>query len=54
MLQITDVHVGYGRSTVVHGVSVEVPRDGVAAVMGRAAPGQPLLRAGSRPHHLLR
>ncbi|MGH3939419.1 MAG: urea ABC transporter ATP-binding subunit UrtE [Pseudonocardiaceae bacterium] len=46
MLQITDVHVGYGRSTVVHGVTVEVPRDGVAAVMGHNGAGKTtLLRA---------
>ncbi|MGQ0774118.1 MAG: urea ABC transporter ATP-binding subunit UrtE [Pseudonocardiales bacterium] len=46
MLQIMDVHVGYGRSTVVHGVSVEVPQDGVAAVMGHNGAGKTtLLRA---------
>ncbi|HZA18749.1 MAG TPA: urea ABC transporter ATP-binding subunit UrtE [Pseudonocardiaceae bacterium] len=46
MLQLADVHVGYGRTTVVHGVTVEVPRDGVAAVMGHNGAGKTtLLRA---------
>lgn len=46
MLQLTDVHVGYGRTTVVHGVTVEVPPDGVAAVMGHNGAGKTtLLRA---------
>ncbi|HEY6422046.1 MAG TPA: urea ABC transporter ATP-binding subunit UrtE [Pseudonocardiaceae bacterium] len=46
MLELTDLHVGYGRTTVVHGVSVEVPADGVAAVMGHNGAGKTtLLRA---------
>jgi urea transport system ATP-binding protein len=46
MLQLADVHVGYGRTTVVHGVTVEVPRGGVAAVMGHNGAGKTtLLRA---------
>jgi urea transport system ATP-binding protein len=46
MLQLADVHVGYGRTTVVHGVTVEVPRDAVAAVMGHNGAGKTtLLRA---------
>jgi urea transport system ATP-binding protein len=46
MLELTDVHVGYGRTTVVHGVTVEVPADGVAAVMGHNGAGKTtLLRA---------
>jgi urea transport system ATP-binding protein len=46
MLELTDVHVGYGRTTVVHGVTVEVPPDGVAAVMGHNGAGKTtLLRA---------
>jgi urea transport system ATP-binding protein len=46
MLQMLDVEVGYGRTSVVHGVTVEVPRDGVAAVMGHNGAGKTtLLRA---------
>ncbi|MEU5317792.1 urea ABC transporter ATP-binding subunit UrtE [Streptomyces sp. NPDC021056] len=46
MLQIEDVRVGYHRSTVLHGVSVEVPKDGVAAVLGHNGAGKStLLRA---------
>ncbi|MGH3550088.1 MAG: urea ABC transporter ATP-binding subunit UrtE [Pseudonocardiaceae bacterium] len=43
---MTDIHVGYGRSTVVHGASIEVPAGGVAAVMGHNGAGKTtLLRA---------
>ncbi|MFE6280878.1 urea ABC transporter ATP-binding subunit UrtE [Streptomyces sp. NPDC057877] len=46
MLRIEDVRVGYHRSTVLHGVSVEVPADGVAAVLGHNGAGKStLLRA---------
>jgi len=46
MLQLVDVHSGYGRSEVIHGVSLEVPSDGVAAVMGHNGAGKTtLLRA---------
>lgn len=46
MLQIDDVTVGYHRSSVLHGVSVEVPEDGVAAVLGHNGAGKStLLRA---------
>ncbi|MFR9799227.1 urea ABC transporter ATP-binding subunit UrtE [Streptomyces sp. MS06] len=46
MLQIEDVRVGYHRSTVLHGVTVEVPKDGVAAVLGHNGAGKStLLRA---------
>ncbi|PAZ09127.1 urea ABC transporter ATP-binding subunit UrtE [Streptomyces sp. SA15] len=46
MLRIEDVRVGYHRSTVLHGVSVEVPKDGVAAVLGHNGAGKStLLRA---------
>jgi urea transport system ATP-binding protein len=46
MLSLMDIHVGYGRTTVVHGVSVDVPAGGVAAVMGHNGAGKTtLLRA---------
>ncbi|MFE9438284.1 urea ABC transporter ATP-binding subunit UrtE [Streptomyces sp. NPDC006602] len=46
MLQIEDVRVGYHRSSVLHGVTVEVPKDGVAAVLGHNGAGKStLLRA---------
>lgn len=46
MLTLIDVHIGYGRSTVVHGASVEVPAGEVAAVMGHNGAGKTtLLRA---------
>jgi urea transport system ATP-binding protein len=57
MLEIRDIHVGYTRRDVLHGVTVEVPLEGVAAVMGhngagkttliRAAMGLLKLRTGS-------
>jgi urea transport system ATP-binding protein len=46
MLSMIDVEVGYGRTSVIHGVTVEVPADGVAAVMGHNGAGKTtLLRA---------
>jgi urea transport system ATP-binding protein len=45
-LEFTDVHVGYGRSIVLHGVTLDVPSDGVAAVLGHNGAGKStLLRA---------
>lgn len=45
-LELVDVHVGYGRSVVVHGASIEVPDGGVAAVLGHNGAGKTtLLRA---------
>ena len=46
MLELVDIHAGYGRSEVIHGVTIEVPSDGVAAVMGHNGAGKTtLLRA---------
>ena len=46
MLEMLDVEVGYGRTSVIHGVTIEVPADGVAAVMGHNGAGKTtLLRA---------
>lgn len=46
MLELRDVRTGYGRTTVVHGATLEVPADGVAAVMGHNGAGKTtLLRA---------
>ncbi len=46
ILELTDLHVGYGRTDVIHGVSVQVPPDGVVAVMGHNGAGKTtLLRA---------
>lgn len=46
MLELIDIHTGYGRSEVVHGATVTVPPDGVAAVMGHNGAGKTtLLRA---------
>ncbi|MFC9998350.1 urea ABC transporter ATP-binding subunit UrtE [Nocardia sp. NPDC127526] len=46
MLEITDLHTAYGRTEVIHGVSLTVPADGVVAVMGHNGAGKTsLLRA---------
>jgi urea transport system ATP-binding protein len=46
MLTMTDVEVGYGRTSVIHGVTVDVPAEGVVAVMGHNGAGKTtLLRA---------
>ncbi|MGW0605373.1 urea ABC transporter ATP-binding subunit UrtE [Streptomyces sp. NPDC002644] len=43
MLEIRTVRAGYDRTTVLHGVSVAVPRDGVAAVLGHNGAGKSTL-----------
>ncbi|WP_024801876.1 urea ABC transporter ATP-binding subunit UrtE [Nocardia sp. BMG51109] len=46
MLELVDIRAGYGRTEVIHGVSLSVPDDGVAAVMGHNGAGKTtLLRA---------
>jgi len=46
MLELTGVHVGYGRTSVVHGVDITVPDGGVTAIMGHNGAGKTtLLRA---------
>jgi urea transport system ATP-binding protein len=46
MLTMANVEVGYGRTSVVHGVTVEVPADAVVAVLGHNGAGKTtLLRA---------
>lgn len=46
MFELVDVRAGYGRTEVVHGVNLEVPSDGVVAVMGHNGAGKTtLLRA---------
>ncbi|MGW1953335.1 urea ABC transporter ATP-binding subunit UrtE [Streptomyces sp. NPDC001920] len=46
MLEITTVRAGYDRTTVLHGVTLAVPKDGVAAVLGHNGAGKStLLRA---------
>ncbi|WP_324793137.1 urea ABC transporter ATP-binding subunit UrtE [Streptomyces cyaneofuscatus] len=55
MLEINDVRAGYDRTTVLHEVTVAVPRDGVAAVLGHNGAGKStLLRTAMgliRPSH---
>lgn len=46
MLDINTIQAGYDRTTVLHGVTVKVPGDGVAAVLGHNGAGKStLLRA---------
>ena len=43
MLELVDIRAGYGRTEVIHGVSLLVPSDGVAAVMGHNGAGKTIL-----------
>jgi urea transport system ATP-binding protein len=43
MLEINSVQAGYDRTTVLHGVSVSVPKDGVATVLGHNGAGKSTL-----------
>ena len=49
MLKISGVHAGYGRTEVIHGVDIEVPTDGVVAVIetNRLLPSQRSIGASS-------
>ncbi|PKT67377.1 ABC transporter ATP-binding protein, partial [Streptomyces populi] len=39
MLEITSVRAGYDRTTVLHSVTLTVPKDGVATVLGHNGAG---------------
>jgi urea transport system ATP-binding protein len=43
MLELVDVRAGYGRSEVIHRVTIDVPADGVAAIMGHNGAGKTTL-----------
>ncbi|MFJ5778920.1 urea ABC transporter ATP-binding subunit UrtE [Streptomyces sp. NPDC093094] len=43
MLEMDSVHAGYDLTTVLHGVSVSVPKDGVTAVLGHNGAGKSTL-----------
>ncbi|MEV6059724.1 urea ABC transporter ATP-binding subunit UrtE [Nocardia asteroides] len=43
MLELHDIHSGYGRTEVVHGVTMTVPDDSVVAVMGHNGAGKTTL-----------
>ncbi|MEU1513830.1 urea ABC transporter ATP-binding subunit UrtE [Streptomyces sp. NPDC005811] len=43
MLEISSVRAGYDRTTVLHGVTVSVPKDGVATVLGHNGAGKSTL-----------
>ncbi|MBF6128230.1 urea ABC transporter ATP-binding subunit UrtE [Nocardia brasiliensis] len=43
MLELIDIHSGYGRTEVLHGVSVTVPDDSVVAVLGHNGAGKTTL-----------
>lgn len=43
MLELVDIHAGYGRSNVVHGVSLTIPDNSVFAVLGHNGAGKTTL-----------
>ncbi|WP_433601040.1 urea ABC transporter ATP-binding subunit UrtE [Nocardia sp. CA-135953] len=43
MLELIDIHSGYGRTEVIHGVSITVPDDSVVAIMGHNGAGKTTL-----------
>lgn len=46
MLEITDLHLGYGEGEIIHGVSLDVPENSVVAVLGRNGVGKTTLLRG--------
>lgn len=46
MLEIADIHVGYGEGEVIHGVSLDVPENSVVAALGRNGVGKTTLLRG--------
>lgn len=47
MLAVVDVDVAYGRTTVVHGIDLTVPADGVTSVLGHNGAGKTTLLAAA-------
>lgn len=43
MLELIDIHSGYGRTEVIHGVTITVPDDSVVAIMGHNGAGKTTL-----------
>src|SRR5690606_24303280 len=43
MLELADIHTGYGRTEVIHCVSLTVPDDSVVAIMGHNGAGKTTL-----------
>ncbi|MFE3446768.1 urea ABC transporter ATP-binding subunit UrtE [Nocardia sp. NPDC059180] len=43
MLELADIHSGYGRTEVIHGASLTVPDDSVVAIMGHNGAGKTTL-----------
>lgn len=46
MLEITDLRIGYGEGEIIHGVSLDVPKNSVIAVLGRNGVGKTTLLRG--------
>lgn len=51
MLELNSVHVGCDRTTVLHGVTVSVPDDGVVTVLGHNGAGKSTLLAMRAAQH---
>ena len=50
MLQINDVHAGYGNLKILRGVNMQVPTGGIVTLLGGNGTGKStLLKAVSRP-----